>query len=353
MAQDDPRALVDLAIQHYIRLELDRVIEFCEQAIELAPDLPGAHFQLAEACLLRGEFERGWEEYEWRYRIPGAGKEMPRTDRPQWDGQALGDRRLLLIADQGAGDAIQFCRYIPWAAARAPNLVIASASPALTPILERQAGVLHMVETWNQVGPFAAYCPLSGLPRLAGARLETIPGNFPYIEAEPVRNAAWAERLASLLPRGRKRVGIVWAGSPTHNKDRRRSMALSDFAPLTDIPGVALAALQKGPAQAQIARYFGRAPLINLGPALTDYRDTAAALDHLDLVVTVDTSVAHLAGAMGRKVWILLPFAPDWRWLLDRADSPWYGTARLFRQKSPGDWGPVMEEVAAALRQEV
>jgi hypothetical protein len=258
---------------------------------------------------------------------------------------------LMLVADQGFGDAIQFCRYVAWAAERAPNLVVAC-SPELRPIIEQQAGVLRTFDRWELAGPFAAYCPLTGLPRLAGTRLENIPAGEPYLKAEPARIATWNERLTELLPRGHHRIGIVWAGRPTHNNDRNRSVPLSTFAPLAAIPGLALVSLQKGPGQAQIAKYFGRAPLVSLGPELNDYRDTMAVLDQLDLIVTVDTSVAHLAGAMGRPVWIMLPFAPDWRWLLGRPDTPWYPTIRLFRQKEPKQWAPVMDEVVAALRSE-
>ena len=350
MAPEDPHTLTNLAILHYARLELDRTIELCEKAIRIDPKLPSAHFELSEALLLRGEFERGWDEYEWRYQIPGAGKLMPRTEKPQWDGKALGNATLMLIADQGFGDAIQFCRYVPWAAERVPNLVVAC-SPELRPIIEQLPGVLRTFDRWELAGPWAAYCPLTGLPRLAGTRLETIPGNTPYLKAEPDRIAHWSARLGELLPRGHKRIGIVWAGRPTHNNDRNRSVPLSTFAPLAAFPGVALVSLQKGPGQAQISKYFGRAPLISLGPELNDYRDTMAVLDQLDLIITVDTSVAHLAGAMGRPVWIMLPFAPDWRWLLDRPDTPWYPTIRLFRQKQPKTWGPVMDAVIEAFRQ--
>jgi hypothetical protein len=351
LAPDDPHTLTNLAILHYARLELDRTIELCERAIKLNPKLPSAHFELSEALLLRGEFERGWAEYEWRYQIPGAGKLMPKTDRPQWDGKPLGNGTLMLIADQGFGDAIQFCRYIGWAAARAPNLVVAC-SPELKPIIEQQPGVLRTFDRWELAGPFVAYCPLTGLPRLAGTRLDSIPAEGPYLKAQPARIAHWAERLGALLPRGHKRVGIVWAGRPTHNNDRNRSVPLASFGPLGQIPGVALVSLQKGPGQAQIAKYFGRAPLISLGPELDNYQDTMAVLDQLDLIVTVDTSVGHLAGAMGRPVWIMLPFAPDWRWLLDRADTPWYPTVRLFRQSTPREWQPVMDAVVEALRRE-
>ena len=172
---------------------------------------------------------------------------------------------------------------------------------------------------------------------------------IPYLRADPERVASWSARLKRLAPGTQKRVGIVWAGRPTHNNDRRRSSKLADFAPIAALPGVALISLQKGPTAAQAGSYFGRAPLINIGAEVKDYADTMALLECLDLVITVDTSVGHLTAAMGKPVWILLATSPDWRWLLNRADTPWYPTVRLFRQTVPRQWSDVFQSVAAAL----
>jgi hypothetical protein len=196
---------------------------------------------------------------------------------------------------------------------------------------------------------FRRVLPLSGLPRLAGTTLQSIPAGIPYLYAGEAKFAVWAERLWDLLPRGYRRIGIVWAGRPTHRNDLRRSTRLAAFAPLAALPQVALVSLQKGPAQAEIGGYWGRAPLLNLGPEIRDFADTAAIIECLELVIAIDTAVIHLAGAMGKPVWVMLPYAPDWRWLLDRADSPWYPTARLFRQSGERRWQPVMEEIASAL----
>ncbi len=179
--------------------------------------------------------------------------------------------------------------------------------------------------------------------------MATIPAAIPSLRADEAKFAAWSRRLEALLPRGYRRAGIAWAGRPTHRNDLRRSTGLATFAPLAAIPGLALVSLQKGPAQAEIGRYWGRAPLLNLGPELSDFGDTMAIIESLELVATVDTAIAHLAAAMGKKVWIMLPFAPDWRWLLDRADSPWYPTARLFRQSADRRWEPVMAAIAGEL----
>jgi Tfp pilus assembly protein PilF len=341
----NPRSHHNLTVLHYHRLELEESIAAAERAIAIEPDHPGAHFGIAQASLLQGDFARGWEEYEWRFRVAGVPPPMPATDRPQWDGKPLErGQRLLLVADQGFGDVIQFARYIPWAAARCPEIALACRKE-LQPLFARQPG-LQMFDRWEEQPDFAAYSTLSGLPRLAATRLATIPADIPYLHAEPDKIARWAARLKTLLPAGHRPIGIAWAGRPTHGNDRNRSAALADLAPLADLPGVALLSLQKGPGQQQAGGYWGQAPLVNLGPELRDYGDTMAVIEALDLLVTVDTSVAHLAGAMGKPVWIALPYAPDWRWLLGREDSPWYPSARLFRQSAARDWQPVMASIA-------
>jgi Glycosyltransferase family 9 (heptosyltransferase) len=298
--------------------------------------------------LLRGDFGRGWEEYEWRFRLANSPQLLPPTNRPQWDGAPLPEGRLLLIADQGYGDAIQFARYIAWAVERCPDIAVACSSE-IREVVVQQHPPARIFDQWQDGPDFSAYCPLSSLPRLAGATLATIPAPIPYLRADPRNVAAWADRLSGLTPTGYRRIGIAWAGRPTHANDRNRSTALAAFAPLAELSRIALISLQKGSAQTQIGAYWGGAPLVNLGPEIADFSDTMAILESLDLVVTVDTAVAHLAGAMGRPVWLMLPFAPDWRWLLDRADSPWYPTARLFRQPAPRQWEPVIAEIASLL----
>ena len=344
----DLQTLYNLAVTYYRTLELDKSIACARRALALDPAAPGPHFQLAEALLLRGEFAEGWREYEWRYRIAGAPPLLPPTDRPQWDGAPLTEATLLLIADQGFGDSIQFCRYVPWVRARCHRVVVV-ADPILHPLIRQMHPALELVDRWDRCPAFAAYCPLSGLPRLHDTTLDTIPCTAPYLRADPARTGAWRARLQALLPPATRRIGIVWAGRSTHSNDLNRSMSLSTFAPIAALDGISLVSLQKGPGQGATADYFERAPLLNLGAEIADFADTMAVVEALDLVVTVDTAVAHLAGAMGKPVWILLPYSPDWRWLLQRSDSPWYPTARLFRQPSPGDWNSVAHEVAGAL----
>ena len=356
LSPGDPLCLHNLAIIHYHRLEIDDCLDCARRALAIEPALPGAHFELAEALLLRGEMAQGWEEYEWRYRIAGAAPLMPATAqpqpaKPQWDGAPLSGATLLLIADQGFGDVIQFARYIPWVASRCPNIVVAC-STDLAPLLSQIAPGLRLFQNWEDCPAYAAFCPLSGLPRLHGTRLHNIPAPIPYLRASPAQVAKWQDRLRGLIPAGYRRVGIVWAGRPTHNNDRNRSTDLAALAPIAALAGVALVSLQKLPAAEQAGRYYGRAPLVNIGAEIETYDDTMALLENLDVLVTVDTSVAHLAGAMGRPTWIMLPRAPDWRWLLDRCDSPWYPSVRLFRQQTSLIWQDVAERIAQALRQE-
>lgn len=348
LAPADPLCLHNQAVIHYHRLELDAALDCAVRALRIDPSLPGAHFVRAEALLLRGEWAAGWEEYEWRFRIGGAAPLMPPTRKPQWDGGALRNGTLLLIADQGFGDVIQFARYIPWAAERCRDIAIAS-STEVRPLLRQIAPAARHFVRWEDAPAFVAYCPLSGLPRRAATRIDNAPAPIPYLRADPSRTAQWAQRLDGLVPPGFHRVGVIWAGRPTHNNDRNRSALLADFRTLANVSGVALLALQKGPKTGQAGAYYGRAPLINIGAEIEDYDDTMAILDNLDLLVTVDTSVAHLAGAMGRPAWIMLPRAPDWRWLLDRADTPWYPTVRLFRQTTARRWDDVAEAIAAEL----
>jgi Flp pilus assembly protein TadD len=349
LAPADPLCLHNQAIIHYHRLELDAALDCARRALAIDPSLPGAHFVRAEALLLLGEMAKGWEEYEWRFRIGGAAPLMPATDKPQWDGRSFSDRKLLLIADQGFGDAIQFSRYIPWAEQRCPDIAIAC-SAELSPLLRRIAPRATLFQKWQDCPDYKAFCAITGLPRLAGTRLDSIPAPIPYLQADPARVALWRQRLDGLVPAGLRRIGVIWAGRPTHNNDRNRSAVLSDFLPIGNVPNIALLALQKGPKIGQAGGYYGRAPLINVGAEVQDYDDTMAILESIELLVTVDTSVAHLAGAMGRPVWIMLPRAPDWRWLLDREDTPWYPTVRLFRQTTVRRWDDVVARIATALR---
>jgi hypothetical protein len=345
----DPVALMNCATILADQLLIDEAIGLFEQALAINPNMPAAHFGLAEALLSKGAFKRGWEEYEWRFRLPDVPPLMPKTDKPQWDGKPM-DGTLVLIADQGFGDAIQFGRYIPWAAERAENLVIAC-SKDLKPLLAQLNPGMRLTNEWKDISAFDAWVPLTGLPRLAETTsIAAIPAEVPYLMPKPERVARWKAQLDTLTPAGLRRIGVVWAGRPAHKNDWKRSMTLAALAPVTALDGIALVVLQKGPEQKQTGTYYGRAPLVHLSAEVESFEDTMAIMAGLDLVLTVDTSVAHLAGAMGKPVWIMLPWCSEWRWLHNRPDSPWYPTARLFRQPGPNDWAGVATQVAEALK---
>ncbi|HEX7391160.1 MAG TPA: tetratricopeptide repeat-containing glycosyltransferase family protein [Acidiphilium sp.] len=346
LAPEDSRAHFNHALIRYERLELDEALAAADRALELDGDFAEAHFERAEVLLLGGRLTEGWESYEWRFKLKQAEGMLPKTDKPQWDGSPLPEGRLLIVADQGFGDCIQFGRYLPWVAERAPKPVLAC-SGDLVPILRQISGIGRIVTRWEATGEFDAYIPLSGLPRLAGTTLDTIPTPIPYLHPDPARVAAWKQRLDGLVPQGKRRIGLVWAGRPTHKNDRKRTVRLAQFAPLFARSDLAIVTVQKGDRIDEVGTYFGPAPLINLGPSIVDFTDTLAILPSLDRLVTIDTSVAHLAGASGRPTSLILPHAPDWRWLTARNDTPWYPSIRLYRQQRAYDWSGVVERLVA------
>jgi hypothetical protein len=344
----DPLGPFNLAMVLYDRMELPACIAAARHCLDLRPDLPQGHMKMAQALLLTGEMASGWEHYEWRYQIPGAAPLMPSTDRKQWDGRPLRGERLLLIGDQGYGDVVMFARYVPWVRSRA-DIVVLACSREMEPTMRRMFPGVKIYTQWDLIPPYTCFCPLSGLPRLHGTTLENIlPVGSPY-QADPALAAQWKARLDRDIPLGLRRVGIAWAGRPTHNNDRNRSLALSAFAPIGAVEGIALVSLQKGPAAAQAKAWDGTAKLLDLDAEIGSFEDTAAIIDGLDLVVCVDTSVGHVAGVMGKPAWIMLPYAPDWRWLIGRSDTPWYPTLRLFRAPAPKRLDAAVAAVAAAL----
>jgi hypothetical protein len=349
LAPDDAHAHYNLGLVHADRLELDAAIAAERAALAREPGFAGAHFELAEALLLKGEFAAGWDAYEWRWKLPSAPADMRAlADRPAWAGEPLAGRALLVIADQGFGDTIQFMRYLPAVATRCPDVMIACSRP-VRPLIAQQAGARALFDVRRTLPRFDLHCPFSSLPRAFGTTLATIPAPIPYLSADPAAAERWRARLDDAAPAGHRRIGLVWAGRPEHANDRNRSLPLAALAPLGDLPRTALVALQLGPAQKQVAGYRGAAPMIDLAPKIGDFTDTMAILAALDQVVAVDTSVAHLAGAMGKQVALMLPFAPDWRWLTGRTDSPWYPTMRLYRQPAPGAWDDAVAALVRAL----
>jgi hypothetical protein len=349
LAPDDAAAHYNLGVLYYDRMEIEDALRHDRRALALDPGFASAHFELAEALLVSERFAEGWQEYEYRFDLPNVPPLLPENRRaPLWDGRPLRDGTLLLIGDQGFGDTIQFCRYIPMAAKLCANLVVA-ASAEMQPLILQLPGIRQCTEQWENMPSFDAYCPLSGLPRLFHANLDSIPAPVPYLRADPAKTQHWRRRLDSLAPKGYRRIAIAWAGRPAHGNDFNRSMPLSRLDALGRLPETVLVSLQKGPAQAEIGRYFGAAPLLNLGAEIADFTDTMAILAAVDRLVAVDTSVAHLAGAMGKPVSILLPYAPDWRWLMKRNDTPWYPTVTLCRQIAPGDWDSAVTAMLSTL----
>ena len=315
------------------------------KAVGLAPDFAQAHWNLSLALLAHGEFAEGWREYESRLSIREFSAEYRSRGVPRWDGVPRPGQTLLLTCEQGLGDAIQFVRFARPLAASGMRIVVV-APRGLMRLFATVPGVAGTGSADDRLPACDAQLPMLSAAGALGVVPATIPGDVPYLEADPARRARAAAEIATTP--GALRVGLVWAGNARHPNDRRRSAPLAALAPLFGIAGVAWFSLQKGDAGDEPARVPAAAALEPL-PADNDLDDTAARIAELDLVVSVDTSVAHLAGALGRPVWILLPYAPDWRWQLGRSDSAWYPTARLFRQPRRGDWGAVARDVAAAL----
>ena len=321
-------------------------LELYDQILQRWPDSMDAKANRSLAILTLGDFKRGWDEYEARW--SGILKpEAHVASRPRWNRADPAGRTILLTTEQGLGDVIQFVRYATFVADRGAKAIVACAAE-LKPVVATVRGVSGVV-TPNELMPsFDIYAPVASLPRIFGTTLETIPAAVPYVSADPQRMSAWRQRLAG---DANVKVGLVWAGTPRHLNDRARSCRLGDFAPLAAVEGVTFYSLQKGPPAAQASDPPAGMRLIPLDDELRDFADTAALLECLDLLISVDTSVVHLAGALARPVWTLLAKGPDWRWMLDRTDSPWYPTMRLFRQPRLRDWPAVMEAVAGELRQ--
>jgi Tfp pilus assembly protein PilF len=322
---------------------LAEAIECYNQGLALAPDHVLLHTARAMVWIQMGDFACGWPECEWRLR--GAEPPIPHGDRPVWDGSPLAGRTIVIYSEQGLGDTLQFIRFATEAARRGGNVVVFS-TPILARILASCPGVKAVVTDPRSLPHFACYAPVMSLPRILGTTLETIPADPPYLAPEPAAKAAWEAELSA--KEGFK-IGVVWQGNPIHTKDRERSFRLAQLAPVTNVPGVRLFSLQKNFGLEQLDEVAGRFEVTELGSRLHDFVDTAAVMQQLDLVISADSSPAHLAGALGIQVWMALPYICDWRWMSDRADTPWYPTMRLFRQRRFGDWDEVFARMAGEL----
>ncbi|MBW3585832.1 MAG: tetratricopeptide repeat protein, partial [Cyanobacteria bacterium 0813] len=322
--------------------DVNRAIVCYTKALEIDANCVKAHFNLSLVLLLTGDLPRGLAEYEWRWQTEQA-KKLQRLnfDQPVWDGSDLNGQTILLRSEQGLGDAIQFVRYAAIVQQKGGKVII-SCYQELKRLFKQIPGIEQVVVRMDELPDFQVQAPLMSLPYILGTNLENIPANVPYLAAPP----NWQFSLNS---DGQFKVGIVWAGSSEHLKDFQRSSDLSYFLQLLDIPGVTFYSLQKE-LSAGDRTLLTQIPVIDLSDNLNDFAETAAVISQLDLVICVDTAVAHLAGALGKPVWILLCFMPDWRWMLEREDSPWYPTARLFRQRTPGNWVGVFDRVKTALK---
>jgi hypothetical protein len=315
------------------------------RALEIQPDDPAAQFSEGLLRLRQGDFERGWPLYEKRWEAHG----IPMRDFPQprWRGEPLEGKRILVYAEQGLGDSIQFIRYAPWMAARG-GAVIVEAQPSLAELFREVKGVCEVVAAGEALPDFDVHVPMLSLPLAFGTRRESIPREVPYLRARAGRLAAWERRVGGRG--GRFRVGLIWASSPENPLWRIRDVTLEMLRPVLAVPGVEFFSLQLGVAATQFREETGGGGMVDLTAEIRDFADSAALMAQLDLVISVDTAPAHLAGALGRPVWTLLPFSPDWRWGSEGETTPWYPTMRLFRQTVLGEWGAVVERVAEELR---
>ena len=310
------------------------------------PDNTVAHMNLGTVLLTLGEFAPGWREFSWRQRLQS-------NQLPIWDGTHLGGKGILVRGEQGAGDNIQFMRYLPMVAAMG-GPVSALTLPGMGRLFSSMHESATIFEPGEKVSGLHVEIPIMDLPGILGTTASSIPASIPYLHAETGLTESWRLRLGP--PKG-FRVGLCWQGNPDRPRDALRSVPLDQFGPLISVPGTQWFGLQVGPGEDQVTSFNAPGSFAHLGPHLRSGPDKfvndAAVMEHLDLIISVDTSVAHLAGAMGKSVWILLAREADWRWMLERQDSPWYPTARLFRQTVSGDWGAPLSAMTAELTTEV
>jgi tetratricopeptide (TPR) repeat protein len=337
---------------------MSEALQAQELAVERDPECAGARYNLALTRLRLGHWKQGWSGYEARWKFREVHRNPRAFSQPRWQGEALGGRCILLHAEQGLGDTIQFCRYAAMVAARGGHVILQVQAPALRLMQSLSAVRGGLVET-VLLGANPAEldtkldleCPLMSLPAVFGTTVETVPWPGAYLFADPELAAEKRAKIPRSRLEGRHRVGLAWAGNPRYKADRQRSVQLSTLLPLLRTPGITWIALQKGPAAEQLAALPGDVPVVDGSSHDRDLAETAALMATLDLVITTDTCIAHLAGAMGKPVWILLPHLSDWRWMQRTEATPWYPTAKLFRQSAPGDWDGVLERVIGQLNE--
>ncbi len=340
-----------LGIAFYNAGRIDEAVAAYDRAISLRSDFGLARYNRSHALLLLGDYLRGWPEYEWRWKLENVS--LPGFPQPRWDGSSQPDKTILLDAEQGLGDTIQFVRYVPLIRERLGRIVLRCQRP-LVRLLTGVPGLDRVIAQDEPTGPFDVWSPLLSLPLYFTPNVESIPSRVPYLSDDPAIIRFWQERLHHI---DGIRIGINWQGNPAFPKDKFRSVPLHCFEPLARVPGVRLISLQKGHGREQLENRDVPFPVIDLNLSLDEihgpFVDTAAILRCLDLVITSDTSLAHLAGALGIETWLAVPSVPEWRWLMCRDDSPWYPTLRLFRQNLPNQWTDVFTRMAARLAERV
>jgi len=321
------------AMQHY------------QKTIEINPNYAEANWNIALINLMLGNFKEGWKGYEWRWELKDV-VDKRRFSQPLWDGSYIKEETVFLYAEQGFGDTIQFIRYAPLVAQRGTKVIV-ECQKELVLLLKNVVGIHRIIAHGEELPDFDIHCPILSLPEIFGTDLTNIPAKIPYIPAEPSLIQEWHNRIAS--NNSEYNVGLVWSGDPSFKDSNLKSCSLKSFAPLAQAANITFYSLQKGDASEQARNVPEGMKLIDYTDKFHDFSDTAAIIKNLDLIISIDTAVAHLAGALGKPVWTLLPFIPDWRWMLNRNDSPWYPTMRLFRQPSRGDWESVIALIAKEL----
>jgi tetratricopeptide (TPR) repeat protein len=338
------RAHDNLGVSLHNLGHLEEALAAHRQAIALSPDNAEAHFNLAHSLLLAGHYEQGFEEFEWRWQLDNFPSPKRNFPQPLWDGTPFSDKTLLVHAEQGMGDTIQFCRYIPKITSEGGHVILECPS-ALSPLLRNLAEVEEVIETGHPLPTFDIHVPIYSLPKIFRTTPATIPGQIPYLYSRSERAACWRSRIGET---SNLKVGLVWAGNPGHGNDRNRSIPWPILQSAEWPQGMTYFSFQKGRTRTGM-RFGNDTPVIDLADEINDFADFAAAVSAMDLMICVDTAAAHLTGALGQTVWTLLPFAPDWRWGRENATTAWYPTMRLFRQDTQSDWKGVLSRVTRAL----
>jgi tetratricopeptide (TPR) repeat protein len=347
LAPNNPEAYYNLGLALRDLGQIDQALACFGRTLALKPDHVDCHWDRSLTLLTKGQFAEGFEEYEWRWKLD---RSPPRGyPQPMWDGGAMKGKTILIHQEQGFGDMLQFARFLPMVKQRSGGAtVMVEVQPELVRLFSEIEGVDKVIARGAPMPKFDAYLPMLSLARLFGTTLETVPAAVPYLRAPEMDTLKLPPSMDQQF-----KLGIAWAGRPTHKNDANRSAEFRHFVEFLGIPGVTVYSLQKCPREADIGEYGCQGLIANVAPRLGDFADTAAVVEQLDLVITVDTAIGHLAGALGKPAWVAVPFAPDWRWLLETETSPWYPKHRLFRQSEPGGWDDVFARLRKALREQV